>query len=299
MTLDLISAGIAVVLGLLGWRAGALTQLFRVGAVVGAFVGAAPFATLLEGTFRPGTAISGPVEESLLLLGSGLVLYLAFALVAAVSIRMMRSASDRLSFADRFGGLVLGVAKAAVVVYFLASAVSMVREPLRAVEAGDWLGLEESRVVGFVDRHDLLVVWRFRDLERLHDAIELAYRVERGSADPVVGNRSRAAGLLRSPEFRRLMDREELVEAAREDRYYATLADPSVRKVLNDERFVSRLRLVDWRRLLEELRGPNGSAARRTIRRRRSRIPVPAGALPASTSASTRSEREPSRRAGR
>jgi len=258
VTLDLLAIGIATLFGVLGWRSGALAQCFRVAAAVAAFVAAAPVATFLKRTFRPDIPVSGPLLEGLLLLLSGILVFVAIAVFAWFFVHTLWAASDGLSVADRVGGLVLGLLKATVVVYFLVSTVALMQGTIEEFDGEDRLRVRESRLLAFVDRYNVLVPWRFGDLERLHRAIEVDRLRDRTGMDGPLRDHPDARAFLKSPEMQRLASRDDLVEAALHDRYYVTLADGTVRDLLNDDAFVARLRMADWKRLLAELRAVSG-----------------------------------------
>lgn len=261
MTLDLLAIGIAALLGVLGWRSGALAQCFRVAAAVAAFVAAAPVAGLLKRTFSPELPVSGPLLEGLLLLVSGVVVFVAIAVFSWLFIRTLWAASDGLSVADRVGGLVLGLVKSAVVVYFLVSTVALMQGTIEEFDRENRLKIQESRLLAFVDRYNVLVPWRFGDLERLHRAIEVDRLRDKTGMEGPLRDHPNAADILESPEMQELTSRDDLVEAAIHDRYYETLADSSVRSHLNDDQFVARLRMVDWKRLLGDVRAASGGAS--------------------------------------
>ncbi len=253
MTLDILAVVAALIFAAMGWRSGAVAQSMRLVAAVAAFLAATPVAELIRQMMFPDTDLSGPVVEALLVIGSGIGVYVVLAVTGWLFARAMWAASDGLTLLDRSGGVALGIFKAAVLVYFLVAAVSMAKSALVEVDEDDVLHLRDSELLEWVEEHNVLVIWRFEDLQRLHGAL----RVRAALDDPEVARRIRengpASDLLRSDEMRGLAEQEGLVEAARSGAYHETLAADEVRELLNDRRFVGRLRMIEWERLLDEI----------------------------------------------
>ena len=253
MTLDILAVVAGLVFAVLGWRSGAVAQSMRLVAAVAAFVAASPVSRIFQDIIFPDTDLSGPVAEALLLCGAGIGVYFVLALAGWLFARAMWAASDSLTFLDRSGGTALGLLKALILVYFLVAIVAMAKAPLEAVDEEDALHLRDSRVLGWVERYNVLVPWRFADLGRLHRAIVVRAALDDGRAGPVVREHGEAADFLRTDRMRELAGDEELVEAARSDAYHATLADGEVRACLNDDEFVGRLRMVEWGALVAQV----------------------------------------------
>lgn len=264
MTLDILALVAGLIFALLGWRSGAVSQCMRLVAAIAAFAAASPVSRLAQDILFPNTDLSGPVVEALLLVGAGVGVYIVLALAGWLFARAMWAASDSLTILDRTGGLGLGLLKAIVLVYFLVAVVAMAKAPLREIDERDALHLRDGYVLTWVERYNVLVPWRFGDLGRLHDALAVRAALDEGKAGPVVRRHPRAADFLRSPAIKKMGDDDELVEAAKNDAYHRTLADGRVRKYLNDDEFVGRLRMVDWEAMVARVRGEAGVASNTT-----------------------------------
>lgn len=256
MTIDILALALGGLFLVLGARSGATAQCLRVGAVLAAVFAAAPVASLAKDTIFPTTAVSGPVLEGMLLIAAGVVVYVVLAAAGWLFVRAMWAASDSLTVVDRAGGATLGLFKAMILVYFLVACVSMMRGPLEEFDQTDVLHLRDGYVLEAVDRYNVLVPWRFGDLQRLHDAIRVHRAAHKGPprATQLVRERPRASEFLRSEAMVELTEHSDLVEAALRDQYYRTLADSEVRAYLNDDEFVARLRMVEWKSLREKVR---------------------------------------------
>ena len=254
MTLDILALVLALVFAVMGWRSGAVAQCMRVVAAIGAFLAASPVARLAADILFPQSGLSGPVLEVVVLVGSGIAVYIVLAVAGWLFARALWAASDSLTILDRSGGLALGLVKTLILVYFLVAAVAMMKVPLQRVDEKDALHLRDSRILSVVEDYNVLVPWRFADLDRLHDALKVKRATRERKVARLVRENAEAADFLRSPEMRELAEDEAVFEAALRDRYYRTLADSKVRECLDDEEFVGRLRIVDWERLLEQVR---------------------------------------------
>lgn len=261
MTIDILALALGGLFLVLGARSGATAQCLRVGAVLAAVFAAAPFASFAKDVLVPSTAVSGPVLESMLLIAAGVVVYVVLAVAGWLFVRAMWAASDSLTVVDRAGGGALGLLKAMILVYFLVACVSMMRGPLEEFDRTDVLHLRDGYVVKAVDRYNVLVPWRFGDLQRLHDAIRVHRAAHHGPprASELVRERPRASEFLRSEAMAELTEDSDLVEAAIRDQYYRTLADSDVRAYLNDDEFVARLRTVEWKLLRKKVRAAEGA----------------------------------------
>lgn len=253
MTLDIVALVLALMFIYMGWRSGAVSQCMRVIAAVVAFMAASPVSRIINDLVFPATDLSGPVLEAMMLVASGILVYMALAVTGWLFARALWAASDGVTLLDRSGGASLGLLKSAILVYFLVAAVAMMRAPLERVDEKDVLHLRDSHLLGWVERHNVLVAWRFGDLQRLHDALKVDRAAEESRAARLVRQRADASDFLTSDEIKALKEDEAVVDAAVDDVYYRTLADPRVREYLNDEEFVARLRLVEWDVLLDEI----------------------------------------------
>lgn len=253
MTVDILAVLAAVIFAAMGWRSGAVAQSLRVGAAVAAFLAASPVADIIQQILFPETDLSGPVVEALLMVGSGIGVYIVLAIAGWLFVRAMWAASDGLTLLDRTGGGVLGLLKATILVYFLVAAVAMIKEPLAEVDEKDVLHIQDSRMLAWVERYNVVVPWRFGDLQRLHQAMRVRAALDNPKIARTVRRHGSASDFLKSDKIRKLVDDGGLVEAAQSGAYYRTLADDRARAYLNDRRFVSRLRMVDWESLIEKI----------------------------------------------
>lgn len=259
MTIDILAVLAAVIFAAMGWRSGAVAQSLRVAAAVAAFLAASPVADIIQEILFPDTDLSGPVVEALLLVGSGIGVYIVLAITGWLFVRAMWAASDSLTFLDRTGGVALGLLKATILVYFLVAAVAMIKEPLAEVDEEDVLHVRDSKMLSWVERYNVIVPWRFGDLQRLHQAIRVRAALDDPEIARTVRQNGSASDVLRSDKMRELVDDGNLVEAAQSGAYYRTLADDRARAYLNDRRFVSRLRMVDWETLVAKIDRQQGN----------------------------------------
>jgi uncharacterized membrane protein required for colicin V production len=163
--LDLAALALVALFGLLGLLSGLLIQVLRLAAAtLAVYVALQAAQPVMEAW--PGLLAAYPaVRQALFPVGIFAVVYGILALVARLVVKLLHRASTTLTTADRALGLIVGMAKGAIIAYFLAAL-------LLAVEARSGrpiphLETEGSRVAGFVREHPIGVAADLDEIRRL------------------------------------------------------------------------------------------------------------------------------------
>lgn len=256
MTVDVFVAFILLTLAYLGWRTGALGQLLRIVAALAVLFGGRVAAQLVRDVLFAQSQWSGSVVADVAAYFLAVtLLYTSILAVGWLVIRMMRSASPTLGSLDRAGGAGIGALKAAVLAYVILWGCLLLAGPMERLDPEDRLHLRDGYATRWAEEADLLSPWRLPELEELHRMVEVGAAAREHDAQELVRSFGKAADLLRRDDVRELVGDEELVEAARDNRWAQTLGDPRVRELLGDESFIDAMRAVDWSKILEAV-GP-------------------------------------------
>lgn len=256
MTVDILAAALVALMIFLGWRSGAVTQVVRVTAAVLAVVLAPVVSQMLGEVLLEEPGAAGPGAAVGLLVLAVIGTYVAISLSGWLIVKAMRAASENLSRLDRIGGSAIGGMAALILVWFLLTAVVLLRVPLERVDPQNAMALRGGAATGFVERHDLLTLWNFPELERLHTALKVGYYATELDREHVLREHARATDFLRREAIRPLVDDPALMQAVLDDQYAFTLADPRVRAVLADDETTQKMGAVDWTSLLAEIQSP-------------------------------------------
>lgn len=246
MSVDVLSLLICIVLVVLGWRSGALRQLLRMMAVIALVLGAPFISPIIRELLFQQSGTASPGIEVLCLFLAGLAIYLSVSLGAWLMIKILRAASPTLGLLDRVGGASIGALKAAILIYLGIGLIVLLHEPLRGYDPDNKLGLREGILTNFVHTYNVMAPWQFPDLGRLHQALRVGVLVQELGAFEAVRDEPDAAELLRDERVEELLADQALMEWVASDQYPMTLADGRVRDLLNDKKFVKRLKSVNW-----------------------------------------------------
>jgi len=254
MTLDLVVAAVALLLGVAGARRGAAPQLAGWAALVVAVLAARPGAHLLGPTFAtwlhavPGTAAVAAGFATFVV-----VIVAARLILTAVLRGVLTLGNPERRAPDRFLGFLLGAAKALAIAWVVLSALAFVEE--RVSYTGRPLGIDTDRSVAFAAarRWNLFALADFgpaQSLMKLEHALRTPEAMGRLASDPAV------ADLLRDPRWKAL-SQDPAVRKALEQRDLATLLrSETVASFLKDTG--SRARLQAALEALQKIGGSPG-----------------------------------------
>lgn len=254
LTLDVLLLSIFVLMVFLGWRSGVLGQLLRVVAAIVVIFATAPVSVVLRDVLVKEALVASPVIEVALMFLSAILIYVAVSLLGWLVIRLLRKTSDTLSTMDHAGGAGLGAVKATLLCYILAICGVFMLGPLERVDPEDRMHLRDGRVTAVVEQYNILAPWKFPDVERLQAAVRIgAHASSSRRAARQLHKFAAANDFIRADEFKKLLERQGLVDACKKGRMALVLADEEARAFLNEPARAEALAKVDWERIEEEL----------------------------------------------
>lgn len=232
MTLDLLIAGVALLVGLAGARRGAASQLAGWAALVVAVLAAKPGAALLGPTFAawlhaaPGTAsvAAGLAVFVLVLVAARLVLN---ALLRGV----LTFGNPEHRGLDRLLGFCLGASKVLAVAWVALSALAFVEERFSVSGQAFGISPERSLAFGAARRWNLFGLANFGPAQALL-TLEQALRKPGGAAR--LSNDPAMASLLKDARFKAVTEDPAVKKAVEEHDVATLLRTDSVVKLLSD-----------------------------------------------------------------
>jgi hypothetical protein len=147
MALDILAAVVLISMVGLGYHKGALSQLAWLGGGVAALLGARPAGAVCAQEMYGQTALGEPLLDAAMMLLGGSIIYVLVAGVGLLFVRFLKRDKDKPSGVDRVGGALLGLCKAAAVVYLAAFGVSQMSQTLQQADPADRLRLRGSEVL--------------------------------------------------------------------------------------------------------------------------------------------------------
>ncbi len=255
MTVDVVGVLLFVFLVYLGWRSGAIRQIFRVLGLVAVVVGVPFLSPVIRQLVFDQAGRSTPGVEVISMIGAGLVIYVSVIAVGWIAIGVMRTISTVLSLLDRAGGAAIGALKAAILLYLLAVVVLFLEGPIDEADPDNRFFLRGGWLTETVADNNVLASWQFPDLKRMQNALVVGRLADETGEYELLRENGDAADFLRDERIRELLDDEAMMAWVDEEHYPMLLADSRVRELLNDPYMLKRLDTVDWaelRRLLED-----------------------------------------------
>jgi membrane protein required for colicin V production len=235
VTIDLAVLAAIAVFGLLGLFSGAIKQLAHLGGLVVGFLTARPLAALVG----PEIAARWRLPPLFTNIAASFVL---FFLVYVVAVLLLRFVLGRLlpdgerGGLNRFGGLLLGAAKAALIAFVALSALVLVEKHVQKLWRGYRKEARSSIALQLVRRHNLFArVPQLGGLERIVEAGRDPQAAARLAEDPEL------QAIARDPRVRRLSSDAAVQRAFETGDYTALLSSVRVLEVLNDPKLSEKL----------------------------------------------------------
>jgi hypothetical protein len=255
LTVDVLGVLLFALLVYLGWRSGAIRQVFRILGLIAVVVGVPFLSPVIREIVFDQAGRSTPGVEVISMIGAGIVIYVSVVAVGWISVGVMRTVSSVLSLLDRAGGAAIGALKAAILLYLLAVLVLFLEGPIDEADPENQFYLRGGQLTETVADYNILATWQFPDLKRIQDALIVGRMADETGAYELLREEGDAADFLRDQRVRELLDDETMMTWVDEEHYPMLLADGRVREVLNDPSMLERLNTVDWtelRRQMEE-----------------------------------------------
>ncbi len=237
MKLDLLCVGLMLFFGVLGLVSGAAQQVAHLGGVIAGYLLARPVGSLL-GPFLARQLGFPPLLG--IVISSVLGFFAVYTLThVVVRVIVKRTFGEHArGAADRVGGLAIGLAKSAVILWVILSGMMLVEKTLTQMGLKFLGDTKKSFFASFAREHNLLTVFGFPGVGGLE-------RMLKAARDP-----AHAADVLKSPEYqilskdprlREALADEKIARALQEGDVDALLRSTKILDLLNDPQVLSRL----------------------------------------------------------
>ncbi len=246
MGLDIVCIVLVGAFCILGLISGFLAQIIRLGALVGAFLLAYSASAYTKPLLAKWIEVDHLVGDLLSLFLGWTACYIAILLVGLIVAKILKKSSDSIKFMDRVLGGALGSAKGFLIVYLIACALVLLREPLQKLVPREYLDLNDSRLAAFAEQHNVLSRIALPNLDEL-EGVTTAF-----------GDRKRRRALLNDPvmkdlkgneAFQRLLNDKDFQQAVESRQVSAILNNPSFRAAMNDPELRKLLSSLDLKRI--------------------------------------------------
>ncbi len=246
MALDIFGLAFVALFCVLGLLSGFLTQIVRLAALVGAFVLAYSASAYTKPLLMKWMNVDTVMGDLLSLFLGWVVCYISIILIGTIITRAIKKSSGSIKALDRLLGGGLGSAKGFLVVYLIACALVLLREPIEDLVPKQYFDLKDSRLAAFAEDHNILSRVGMPDLEKLQD-LATAFRSKKQRRallkDPAMKD------LRHNKAFQRLLNDKEFRKAVDERRLSAVLQNKNFRKALNDPEIRRLLTTLDLDRI--------------------------------------------------
>ena len=242
MGLDILCAVLVAAFCILGILSGFLSQIVRFAALVGAFVLAYSASAHTKLLLVKWIDVDSLMGDLLSLFLGWVAVYIAIVLIGTLVVKIIRRSSRSVSFLDRILGGALGSAKGFLIVYLIACALVLLRDPLNHVLPKRHLDLKGSRLAAFAEQHNVLSRIGFPDLDKLKELTSAfgGDKTHRARlSDSVVKE------LRQNEAFQRLMKDKTFHKAVDDRQLSALLNNPSFRAAMNDPQIRKLLSSLD------------------------------------------------------
>jgi uncharacterized membrane protein required for colicin V production len=233
MHIDLCLLAMVLVFGLFGMLSGAIRQVTHWGGLLGGWLLAAPVAGLLT----PVIAKKYHLHAAMVRVGLEGLLFCGIAAVVGVIVHWFLAKHSGLiedGRVDHGLGFALGVGKSGVLLYALISVILYYEKPLIKMGGKPGKEVEESRVVNFTRRHNLLSVVPLhvaRRLEKLADAAK-----DPKAAQAALGLDPNLQALIKDPKVKAALKDDAFLQALQSGDMAAIQNDPKLKSLLDDPR---------------------------------------------------------------
>lgn len=232
MTLDIFLLVLATVVGILGARRGAASQLASWGALVLAVLAARPGATLLGPLFMkvlhaaPGTSAVAAGFATFLV-----VLVVARTLLDLVLHSLLTLGNPEHKGLDRAGGFVLGAGKVLAIAWVALSALAFVEERFSVSGKVAGINPEDSLAFSAARRWNLFGMADFGVTQSL---MKLEQALKKPGGPARLANDKAVAELLKNPRFKVVAEDPEVKRAVEQHDVLSLLKSDSVLRLLQD-----------------------------------------------------------------
>jgi hypothetical protein len=173
-------------------------------------------------------------------------------LVGTILVKIIKGSSESIKFLDRVLGGGLGAAKGFLIVYLIACALVLLREPLSELIPDKYLDLRASRLALFAEEHNVLTMIGIPNMDKLQELTQ------------AFGDKNKRRVLIHDPavkeirknkSFQRLMRDRAFQKAVEQQQWSAVVNNKSFREAINDPEIRRLLSTLDLKSLLDKVDG--------------------------------------------
>jgi uncharacterized membrane protein required for colicin V production len=246
MGLDIICIVFVAVFCILGLLSGFLSQVVRLAALVGAFVLAYSAGAYTKPLLMKWMDVDNVMGDLLALFLGWMACYIAIILIGTIVAKIIKKSSGSIKVLDRILGGALGSVKGFLIVYLIACALVLLREPLKDLVPKKHLDLKGSRLAAFAEEHNVLSRVGIPDLDKLE---ELTSAFEDKKKRLALLNDPAMKELKQNKAFQRLMNDKAFQKAVNEKQLSAIVNNPNFRAAINDPQIRKYLSTLDLEKI--------------------------------------------------
>jgi len=251
MGLDIVCMVFVLAFLILGLLSGFLSQVVRIAALVGAFLLASAASSYSRSLLAKWMNVETLLGDLLSLFLAWVACYIALILIGTVLVRIIRGSSQSIKFLDRVMGGGVGAFKGFLIVYLIACALVLLREPLKELIPNQYPDLSTSRLAVFAEQHNVFSMIGLPDADKLKGlTLALGDKEKRHVLihDPAIKEIKQNKAfkrLMNDKEFQKAVDRKELSAILNNKSFRDAMNDPQIRKFLSTLDLKSVAKAVD------------------------------------------------------
>ncbi len=249
MGLDIICIVFVAVFCILGLLSGFLSQIVRLAALVGAFVLAYSASAYTKPLLMKWMDADNLMGDLLSLFLGWVACYIAIILIGTIVAKIIKKSSGSIKALDRILGGGLGSAKGFLIVYLIACALVLLREPLEDLVPRKYLDLKGSRLAAFAEQHNVLSRIGIPNLDKLKELTS------------AFGDRKRRRALLNDPAMKELNQNKAFQRLMSDKAFHKAVNEKQLSAIMNNKSFRDAINDPQIRRILTTLDRNRGSGA--------------------------------------
>jgi len=241
MGLDIICVVFVAVFCILGLLSGFLSQVVRLAALVGAFVLAYSASAYTKPLLLKWMDVDNVMGDLLSLFLGWIACYIAIIVVGTIIAKIIKKSSGSIKVLDRILGGGLGSAKGFLIVYLIACALVLLREPLEELVPKKHFDLKGSWLAAFAEEHNVLSRIGMPELGKLEE-LTSAFQ-----------NRKRRRALLNDPAMKELKQNKAFQRLMNDKAFHKAVNERQLSAIMNNENFRAAINDPQIRKLLSKL----------------------------------------------
>ena len=250
MGIDILCLGFVLILFVFGLFRGLLSQILRIGALIGAYFLATPASPYIKPVLTTLVKGEGLFVDLISLFIAWVGCYFGIVLAGTVLIKLVRGTSRSLKSMDRLLGGLLGGIKGCLIVYVIVSGLILLNAPLNNIIPEKYIDPKDSQVVAFVEEFNLFSMIGMPNVEKLGD---LAVVWNDKDKNQLLKDYPALKNIEANPAFQQLMDDKAFEKAVYEKRFDDILKNRNFQKLINDPAIRKLLSGIDLDAISKEI----------------------------------------------